>query len=1415
MDVAATSAQFWQLLRQGESEAALKLYDSDLANLTYRVSKVLRAAYHCLRWLSRDAKNCDDIREVELLAAAEPVDGQICRAARFLGRLRWEMQLARALKRRDDSELTVAPQPADSPQGRVLLGLSLILLRLYGDDKPEKTRRMVAAQVMKLLGDAGEKKAAEEVACGHLLLWAAWELRRFEFIAQNSLADVPKKREFYVAMGRLWAKERLVAGMVFGAVKAMSKSLELAGVKDDPWLLALHCGMDAIGEGATREAIEWFAHHRQRGDNRGKGIFLFASALALLKNGQYHQGIGTIEQLLGQSSARGPLWSSLAPEETTAQLYFCKALALLAQSRDWSSGGVVEETAARNRIAWRELRATIQSIAEIMPSNAWQGTLLKGLLAYLDRSVFDKAQCQRFTAALTEGYGDNSGRLEEIDKALSNRARLCAKAVKLVHKREFKKLKELLDSELSSLGEAIPALLRVSVYMGLCGEGLLCWDPQPEIRRIPATETNRESLHRCILWLQEAQILNDLSKECLSAKTVQPIVSLAPLAADKIKTSWAMLALATIHALHGEWEKSYLVCRDLGGNEEPRFSEIWRALMFYLSYRKGDLKNCHRILEKEGESDSLPGRYRHLKEDIAVRVLLSVLESERDTAFQILAEKAGRDPEKFSRFVLGFSLWLIEKKTCALAESFLDTADRVQKEILADDRELRRTIALLSGLLATKTARYGCGVKSYEQLLAETAPEKSIFGGKEENDWVWGWARLFKFEAQVAIAAGASESAAVQWASVQRLFHEYAQTRREEGTAPHVVRAFDSLVTGLSIYLNTDMAADNTTLDRLSSARKTLALEKHANFLESIAAGLGTRKVNIEKFWQCFRQGDFPLALAVYQNELVPVFGRRLPAHLLLAVIVAQRSDSGSSTSDLLRQLSDLERSEQGPARDLFDKARKYVAEGDRILHLARLVQDKNYQETTEFVQKTEWSPGQPGNMPALVALAWCYALYKKKRTQEARQLGENMRQSQSIQGWIKDYVLLLLGYVAVDEKNYVAAVDALGKVSQSRLLGHDVDKCWAVAIFSLGMEHLRLDKKKDAFDAFAQSLEKRVGAKDNARLVPLFMYFGVANIESQNGSRALKAFDLIEKIFQDLPPSPEISRDSLLAGMGKSLCKTLMDEDTPTRDSPDELLARFEKSKATLDGPLCRRLERALRILAICRELRREAGMESKKRKKPAELAGYLQRQIAGLEKIDIGFNDPVLPVLKAALALYCREYNVSLEKQNLPGSLSPSSQGSAQIGELLQAAVRLGVDSGDLCALWEHRAELRREVLAAATIDMFDVFLDTGEIPPEIQSKMVRKDDVEKLRRAIRYYLPADFPPQNSPGYSARKRMEKIHQLLGSEKLKGDKELAQLREEAGHLLKNVQKTLQGLSDVERQIVAILAQKMQEQAFG
>jgi hypothetical protein len=374
-------------------------------------------------------------------------------------------------------------------------------------------------------------------------------------------------------------------------------------------------------------------------------------------------------------------------------------------------------------------------------------------------------------------------------------------------------------------------------------------------------------------------------------------------------------------------------------------------------------------------------------------------------------------------------------------------------------------------------------------------------------------------------------------------------------------------------------------------------------------------------------------------------------------------------------------------------------------------------------------------------------------------------------------------------------------------LLGHDLDKYWAAAQFSNGIQLLEVDRKDEAFDAFARSMRKRSAVAKNDPLISLFLHFGLKNLETHNGARAKQSFRLVQEgLSSQSKKTEEDITVNFISEIGISLCDALMEGKKEDVEA-DIFLSPLYKLQGIRKNPLsqirCQALERVSRKTAVCQALRREYRYKDtpEKRKKESWLNKFLTEQINALNAIDIDQenNDPVLWVLKGLL------------------EINFSSKGNAkQAMEWFTLAARLGAESPRLARLINHLIQSDQEALKQhnALLDIFDAYLISDDVPDNIKKAMVRSDDISVLYRLNRRYVPHDIRVRNAKsGMQVMcRRVEDIIYYIRESEMKNDPEMIRTCDALKKEISDAHNLENRVLLLEQKLIQSIAQKMQKQ---
>jgi hypothetical protein len=1414
--LAALSNAFGRLLREGDVAAALELYDARLAPHRGALDRPIRVLYHLHRWLL-DRRD-EDYQAIHQLAEGQPDGWPVARTWQLVQRLRSQTEVARALARREPASL---PQEGPASADDALQTLARAVLQACRAAKPGAAagaQGEAAQAVLRYLPMDAVPEGKVAIVRAHLLAWASATLRQPEKVLTGRalLEALPEKQRAKVllAAGFAQACDGLSREQLREAVASLDGVAALAS-DDERRACVLAVGLRGWHHEA--EAAGWFLHFAKRSAATDppawRQALLLALALAQFRIGKHHQGREWLAELAKRVQESGPVRE--ASEETLAACFYLTALSLLAGTREWEApgpDGTDRERAIQNRALWKTLRdrlgRLISQLTRFSPEVAWRGHLLRGLVACVDTgTTLDPESIGQFAAAIDRvGSETARSRLKALEGMLVARARATDEARELVRRRDPVRLRELKETVLDSLGDALPPLLRAAVYLTLwqIDPG---YDPMPELRRIPVLPGGEALLGQATSWVQAASTAHRLGEECgrlgHADRTLPP---LAPLAAcDAELARLGRLATGIIHLRRGDWAAAR---ESLPEADDGADGAAVTACRFYAAWQQADVETCRALAATAGAQPFL-ARQEYAEPALRVRELLKAIGENRGElarAKLLSFDGGGLESVQLPLRVVALVVWLIERQRPQAAHALLQ---ELRREGLADPRtappelvQLSWTCLALTCVVAAQLGQYTACMEAVDAFLGVPGPPTSPFGGPPQHDRLQGWLRLLRLASELALTAQSADDINVRWRAVRRSLEARA---RDLGDQPRL-RPFIDLVSGLLAFISADTLVDDETVARLRQAQQVLVLGKGAAFVERAIGQLNWRKQVIQDFWDGLRRGDLKHSWLIYHEELLPAFGEpRMPHSIQLGMILADWDAAAAPVDELLRRLDALRHAAPELSPPLFERVREYLRDGEQVRRLIRLLGAKQFPELIDAIDHATWTGCERGSMPLPVAIAQMYAYLKTRRTDEAQRMGTVLADSPGLAGWVRDDGLLLQGYVLFEAEKYPEAAQAFERTSQSEIVGHDVDRYWAAAQFAQGLALLAVDQKEKAFDAFARSLGKRGGAAQTAKLAPLFLHFGLRSMEARNGNRARHAFVLLGQGLDGLPPSPEVVFHRLLADVGQLLCRTLMDEDL-TEFGGDKFLELVGPLKASSDlvpADMSRRLEQLCRTLAVCQDLRREGRLARPQRSKPAKLAAALRAQVEEIEKLRAESEpyDPVLLALKGVLGL-----------------VFPERGQAAQALAAIEQAIKLGAHSHRLAELLEtHRKQLKEsQEKRRATLDLFDAYLVAGDVPADVRNEFIRTDDLAALYRLNRTYTPTDLTADEvlSGVQALQQRLSPLLDFASSPALQEDPRVREAVRTAKDLVEQLGRSESRLLEAERTILEILAGRLRTESL-
>ena len=1406
--------RFWQLLSQGEVPQALATYDSELASSAPSVSRQARAAYHLHRWAT-DHKQADMVA-LRDLARESSTNSAVATAWQTAQQWHRQWHLAKALWAvMSGQKANAIPQvpAAERAENQAMESLGLATLATLACDQGCAGRtddQTAARQALRLIQEAPEDTACRSVH-SHVLAWACQvtgdHARTLNNLAEMSELPEPAGRQVPLAAATALAKSKLAANDARAAVEAMARVEDFASC--DVWILmVLAVGQSALDGGAVAPAAEWFSLQMARteaGRGETRALWGLAMATALFRDAQYAQARKTasataqLPPAAGQTQVQSPLF-----QEVRSQAVYLVALSWLAATHEWAAPSgedpvLAVKTKVKNRSLWGGIRPHIDDVlkdlAECGQDLAWRSHLLAGLVAYIDSSIgINLAGIDRFSAAV-ERLESASARtaLKAIEGLLITQAKATDEAIELVRKGNHRHLRQLKETVLADLGDAIPALVRATVYLTLW-EADQTYDPLPDLKVIPVGAADEALIGQCISHVQVVHSLGELCRQCLGRASGAVIPPLEPIGSfDAVAMQRATLAAAVVKLRAGAPQAAQAMMDRHRGEVD---SNEAAAIRFRLAWQRGDAETCRTIAA--GEHGSLIRQDARWSPAVAVVALRRALEqNHREAAWQQLKELSG-PPESpaLLETVVRLTVFLMERRQADLAYQLVGLVRHELEGTPTSEagRSMDWALLALDGPVAAQQGRYSACPEAVDRLLAAPAAPSPVFGSAEADAQVLCWNRLIKIEAELALAAEAAVDVKVRWRSVQRTLAENSEALGCCGAT----QPYEFLLSGLSIYLLADMRVDEEVISRLKHASDVLSLSQHGQFLQQVIGRLDWRRNVINAFWKSIAGNDLKEARFIYKDELLPTFGERMPHSIQLGMVIVNCDARAATKTELLDRLEVLRHEAPDLSAELIDKARDYVLESDKIHHLVALLRNHRYEELVEQIDRLTWVGLAQGAMPLPVAIGQLYACFKLKRTEQALAMGEQIAGDRNYPQWVIDSGAMLWGYILFDQKKYPEAAVAFERISSSQMLGHDTDKYWAAAQFNQGLQLLEVGQEGKAFEVFGRSLAKAVGSKASSNLVPLFIHFALKAIDSRNGEQARQSFELMSKSLEGTEDSAQKRASETVALMGQLLCRVLMEEDVAELSGKKFIELWNQDTDVPHEPPDERtELERTLRILAVCQELRRQFRLRPERRLSPPKLATFLRKEIVTLEPIQeqLKRQDPVLLVLKGLV-----DFLLVKGKSN-------------EAIAVFEQAIRLGVQSRRLIALLDRFREKAKKATGQNTraLDLFDLYLASGTVPMEIRDQLVRQDDVAHLYRVSRNYRPSDVLADDiQPGVDVFcNRLEDLARFIASDSFENDKALPQMAAELNKQVELLRATEKGTLEVELTIMKRLAERL------
>jgi hypothetical protein len=1381
------STLFWEYLEEGEIQQALEYYHNELAGYEDDVKKQVRAAYHFHHWLTYEDEG--SARAVEVLASGEiKADTQVMRAAHLIRRLKRERQLGKALRQRDPEVLTAPHEKTDTQKEQELEQLGLTVLESYRLAKgtPKKN---VASYIGKELPSRSSLSKKLLAVWKHLSLWSSWYRKDFASLLDSSsiFTILPEEdhQKFIEAAIYAWGNLALTnqEENLSSVILAVDKAREFA--RDDLFNLNLLAPMtltwtwEGLYRGDSNKVIQWINHdYFQKIINESPlpdWLQTFLLALGLLKIGQYSRGQNQLKKLM----------TSAASMERKAEFGYLHGLSLLAETENWSSSHKDSEDTSDIQFdtMWRKLRdelmEAIVKLTSTQTNTAWRGSLLKGLIAYMDSETTPTLnELETFSAAIENVANTNTKRqLKSIEGELLTRVRATEEAIEYIQRRAYPELRSFQDKVLDPLGDAIPGLIRAAVYMTIW-EGDPSYDPLPALKRIPLPDEDSkitQTITACMDQVKAAQVMQELTELLNHPKKLEEkqIPSLTPLNFEEDIARMGATASAVLWLTRREWKRALNELpseSEQNDSNEEALTHLLSYIRFYSGWKLGDLTLCEQNAPNPFLKSTLTW-----KKGLEGRHLLSALKQEKSS---IVLENLSCShwADLSTGVILRITEWLLKNDHPFEALNlYLMIENHSNSNSLEGNTAL--WLPFLQGLVAAKANQFTSAIDAFELFLSNTLTPQ------QDNQLIpplRGLAQLFRLEAELAIVVNSKDNLATRWPSVRRSLANRAKKLQNTPT----LYFYGYLITGLITYLTPDQLVDKITIDHMQKARQELQITYHPQFLEDVLGHLRWRREVLNDFWDRLNQDDLQKCRDIFRKEIKPVFGDQVPSAILLAMVIADWDSGEFTTEELLTRLKILEHDAANIDPNLILKVKDYIQEADQTRQFTKLVKQKEYDRIIQFIERSDWADA----MPVPVAIAVLHTFYKKKRHKDAKKFGHIITDTPRLPNWVRDYGYLILGYLLYDNHEYVEAAEKFEKISASELLGkHNIDKYWAAGHFARGIQHLEGGKKEEAFDDFRRTLNYLEAKSENVGLSRLFTYFGLQSLETQKGRRAQEAFSLLRESVEGLNPTHDVVISQLVADIGLLLCEELLDDENTTQPVGKDYLQLSDQAShhsELLSEKEIFMLKHSLHQLAICQELRHEGHVTASKRKTKQELRYFLSDQTKTLEEIlkDHGGYDPVLLVIKGLIHTRLKK------RRNITKAIEHFSQ-----------AARLGLSTPKFNKLVQEITKERQDQLEKRTviIDLFDTYLLTRSFPKEVKKHIQEKDPIADLYQSNRGYTPQEVTRSYDQDL-IKITDERISHL---EKLVEDSPLAE-EEQIKTMLKSLRENLEQLKNTNSNII-------------
>lgn len=1066
-----TTDRFWSLM-ETNIEAALKYFDEKWGASPDACPQAIRVAYHLHRWLLDGGE--EHVRKIEAIAQAEPPNSQLTRAYHIVKRQQFERQLAQAIWKREARETLPPPPRTTSKIAQTLdsLGLALVeSLQVYHGEE----QRQQGFLVLKHLPPKRQIPSSLIHIYDHLFIWANWSQNQQDvLIANRGLLEkmkVADPERFLLTAAYRAGRTAALNGQSNAVAQAIATTQSLTGAKDIITSMVLSWGMETLENAAGGTLLAWSdlpeVGAAVNADKQAQRTFDLMVICDLFRNGQIVTGREKLEAVTDHRDRQA--------------LGYLDTLSLLA-------------SAASTLMMWSPLRAQLikssRALVEADDESAWRGDLLLGLIAYADgNSVPRESALNSFRRAIEQvPEATTREHLRAIETVLLTRARAVENATEYIANRNCGKLRDLQDNVLAPLGDTIPPLIRIAVYLMLW-ESDAVYDPIPDLQRIPYTEETSAWIDRAILQVLFYQVVQTLTTLCRTPQSTDvPLPAVTALKESTVALALGQLATSLIHLTRAEWEQ----VRGVDVDALPEMAQFEPFIRFYAAWQMADIKTSSALMHEYHDNPYM-SQYATLIDNLQSKRFLTGLEQRQTSVVRdeiwsnkLVGDNATR--EGFLRWMLNLAAWLLISRRTQGVETLIEVLRNNLAELPFDALEMTWALDVLSGMAAAQRNKYTLSAEAFDRALD--------YAGSVPPDYTMlaTWSRLARLEAELGRAARATDDLDLQWPSIYRTI---VTQINQLPTQPITVLGYGHLIAGMIRYLTSSALVDDEMINSLKTAQRLLPLSKREAFLNEVISKLQWRKDVIMEFWNAFREGDFQIARTIYNKQIQVLLGDSVPPSMRFAVIVVEWRTGNAVAEELERQLAFFV--QQYPQfQTQVERLRAQIAVEERMIRLTRTIRQGDYESVIGQIDTAQASP------PEQLALLLAYL--KKQRLEDAE---STLAQTNGVTAeWQSNFRHLLAGYITFQKREYEQAAEHFSHIRSDEVAGKNRRAYWALARFQRGMELLKAGKQNEALDQILAYLrETNARANIDLTLARTLIYFGRQNLKQQNGNYALEAF--------------------------------------------------------------------------------------------------------------------------------------------------------------------------------------------------------------------------------------------------------------------------------------------------------------------